>query len=460
MGNYSIVVLDFETTGLSPDYGDRVIEVGAVLIQDNEIVDRFQSLMNPGKRISSFIENYTGITNEMLKSAPPVAEVMERFASFISQHHLVAHNASFDRRFLDSELRRINLQRSQEFACSMLVSRRLYPEAPSHSLESLVNYKKLKTTGVYHRALADAEMTGHLWIGMINDLKSSFQIDAVPFSVMQSLSKISKAATAGFLKRVAEEQLSQAISSAPRTSASRPRRNEAPAAETGQQPTARKESKAMKVIAINGSPRKKWNTATLLEKALAGAKSSGAEVEIVHLYDLNFKGCQSCFACKLKNGASYGTCAMNDDLTPLLEKIAAADAFVLGSPIYFGTVTGEMRSFMERLFFPYLAYTRPPTTLFKKKIRAAFIYTMNVSEEMMAQNNYPVHINLNEAVLARTFGAAETLCSFETLQFEDYDKVVFSYCDPHERKKRHETVFPDDCRKAFELGERLVQPLP
>src|SRR5512144_499732 len=108
MGNYSVVVLDFETTGLSPDCGDRAIEIGAVLIRDNRIVDRFQSLMNPGRKVSSFIEEYTGITNRMLAAAPPVADVMPRFASFMDRHHLVAHNASFDRRFLDAELRRVN----------------------------------------------------------------------------------------------------------------------------------------------------------------------------------------------------------------------------------------------------------------------------------------------------------------------------------------------------------------
>ena len=206
MGNYNVVVLDFETTGLSPDYGDRAIEVGAVLIENNQIVDRFQSLMNPGRRISNFIENYTGITNSMLSGAPSIAEVMQKFASFMGQHHLVAHNAGFDRRFLDAELHRINTQRKQEFACSMLASRRIYPEAPGHSLETLVRYKKLKTNGVHHRALADAEMTGHLWINMIDDLKSMHKLRNVPFHLMQRLSKVSKATAPAFLKRFAEEQ--------------------------------------------------------------------------------------------------------------------------------------------------------------------------------------------------------------------------------------------------------------
>jgi len=212
----------------------------------------------------------------------------------------------------------------------------------------------------------------------------------------------------------------------------------------------------VKILAVNGSPRKRWNTAMLLEKALEGAASRGAETELIHLYDLDFKGCTSCFGCKLKGGKSYGKCAMTDGLTPILEKLGDADAFLLGSPIYFGTVSGEMRSFMERLLFPYLVYTRPPGSLFGRMVPTAFIYTMNVSEETMREYQYPVHFRMNENYLTRIFGRAETLCSFETLQFEDYDKVVFSYFDPAKRRERRRTVFPEDCRKALELGTRLA----
>jgi len=210
------------------------------------------------------------------------------------------------------------------------------------------------------------------------------------------------------------------------------------------------------VIAINGSPRKKWNTATLLEHALEGAASAGAETELVHLYDLDYKGCTSCFACKLKGGKSYGKCALRDELTPVLERIAGADALILGSPIYFGIVTGEMRSFMERLLFPYLTYTRPPQSLFGRKIPTAFVYTMNVSEQLMKEN-YAGHISVNGNVLKMMFGQAESLCSFETLQFEDYGKVVFNYFDPKERRERRRTIFPQDCKRAFELGKRLIE---
>jgi hypothetical protein len=113
---------------------------------------------------------------------------------------------------------------------------------------------------------------------------------------------------------------------------------------------------------------------------------------------------------------------------------------------------------MERLLFQYFEYTIPPTSLFDRKIPTALIYTMNVPEEMMKENNYPIHFSSNENYLTRIFGQSETLCCFETLQFEDYDKVVFHYFDPEVRKERRRTVFPEDCRKAFELGSRLAIP--
>ena len=125
----------------------------------------------------------------------------------------------------------------------------------------------------------------------------------------------------------------------------------------------------MKVMAINGSPRKNGNTATLLNKALEGASAEGAETEMIHLYDLDFKGCISCFACKRIGGKSYGRCAVKDALTPVLDKVPQADAIILGSPIYFGNVTGEMRSFMERLVFPYLVYDKQHSMIFPKKLR-------------------------------------------------------------------------------------------
>jgi multimeric flavodoxin WrbA len=212
----------------------------------------------------------------------------------------------------------------------------------------------------------------------------------------------------------------------------------------------------MKVMAFNGSPRKEWNTATLLKKALEGALSRGAETDLIHLYDLNYKGCISCFACKTKGGKNYGRCAVKDDLTPVFKKVAEADAIILGSPVYFGTVSGEMSSFMERLLFPYLIYTDPPESLFPKKINTGLIYTMNLTEEQMKEFGFDQHLDLNETVLRMIFGNSEALYCFDTYQFTDYSKVVANRFDPEKKAKRRQEVFPQDCEKAFEMGVRFA----
>ncbi|MGB5338773.1 MAG: 3'-5' exonuclease [Gammaproteobacteria bacterium] len=195
----SVVVLDFETSGLSPDRGDRAIEIGAVRMHAGQITDRFQSLMNPGIRVSAFIEDFTGITNAMVRTAPPCEEVMESFAGFIGDSDLVAHNASFDRRFLDAELRRIGRAYPGEFACSMLIARRVYPDAPDHKLGTLVRLNRIPASGIFHRALADAEMTAGLWLGMLQDIADRHRIDAIPFKLMQELSQVSRSAVQEFL---------------------------------------------------------------------------------------------------------------------------------------------------------------------------------------------------------------------------------------------------------------------
>lgn len=201
-----VIVLDFETTGLSPNQGDRAIEIGAVRIEDGKITDRFQRLMNPGRRINGFIENYTGITNRMLNDAAPCEEVMDEFADFIQGYNLVAHNASFDSKFLISELERIDRNSKADkintlFACSMLISRRLYQQAPNHKLASLVHYKQLPTEGTFHRALADAEMTAHLWLAILQDLHSQYAIEQANFALMQKLGKTAKKSVDLFLKQ-------------------------------------------------------------------------------------------------------------------------------------------------------------------------------------------------------------------------------------------------------------------
>lgn len=213
----------------------------------------------------------------------------------------------------------------------------------------------------------------------------------------------------------------------------------------------------MKVLAFNGSPRKKCNTATLLKKALEGAVSQGAETKLIHLYDLNYKGCISCFACKTKGGKSYGRCAVKDDLTPFLKEIEAVDAIILGSPIYYTTVSGGMKSFMERLMFPYNKYSDPYRSLFPRKIKTGFIYTMNQTKEETKVTGIAQHCRINEILLKFTFGASESLLSYDTYQFEDYSKVVAERFDVDKKEQRRKEVFPKDCEKAFKMGVRFAK---
>jgi DNA polymerase-3 subunit epsilon len=196
----TVIVLDFETTGLSPNGGDRAIEIGAVRIEQGRVTDRFQGLMNPGMHINSFIEHYTGITNAMLKRAPPCEQVMRQFADFVEDFDLVAHNASFDSRFLASEFRRIRHNSSVEFACSMLAARRLYQDAPNHKLGTLVAFHQIPNDGTFHRALADADMTAHLWLKMLADLTEDYGVERIPFSLMQEITRTPKASVRRFLK--------------------------------------------------------------------------------------------------------------------------------------------------------------------------------------------------------------------------------------------------------------------
>ena len=212
----------------------------------------------------------------------------------------------------------------------------------------------------------------------------------------------------------------------------------------------------MYVIAINGSPRKNGNTATLLNKALEGASSQGSTTELINLYDLNFKGCVSCFACKLKGGKSYGKCAYKDDLTPVLEKIESADAVILGSPIYFSEVTGEMRSFMERLIFPYLVYDKNYSSLNEKKKPIGLIYTGNVPESMMKEVEYDRILSRYENLFEKFMGPTESLFVTDTYQFSDYSKYVATAFDESAKAKRRQEEFPKDCEKAFEMGIRFV----
>lgn len=200
----AFAVIDFETTGMSPDLGDRATEVAIVMVEGGCVVDRFQSLMNAGVRIPSFITQFTGISNAMVASAPDAAEVMAEASRFVGTTPLVAHNAAFDSKFWKAELARLDLPALQPFACTLLVSRRLYPQAPNHKLGSLVDYHHLPRTGVAHRALADAEMAAALLGRILHDLRARHGVARPDHALLMTLQRTGKAAVPGLLARLAQ----------------------------------------------------------------------------------------------------------------------------------------------------------------------------------------------------------------------------------------------------------------
>lgn len=214
----------------------------------------------------------------------------------------------------------------------------------------------------------------------------------------------------------------------------------------------------MKFFAINGSPRKTFNTAQLLDKSLEGIKSvlPEADVKRIDLYDIPFNGCKSCFACKKINGRHYGRCVYNDDFKPILNEITQSDGVILGSPVYFGDLTGNMRCFLERFMFPFLAYSTVETVE-HKRMPIACIYTMNVSSEASQMMGYNTLFNKYEANLEGLFMKPEHLYVHETYQFSDYSKYVSDVFDEKERKRIHETQFPKDLQHAFEIGQTIAK---
>jgi DNA polymerase-3 subunit epsilon len=191
-----IAVIDFETTGLSPSMGDRATEIAIVLLEGTKVVGRFQSLMNAGVRISRFIEDYTGISNEMVSSAPPAEEVMREAARFVQDAPLVAHNASFDQRFWVAELGRLGegARTDHSFACTMLLSRRFYPQAGSYRLGSLAAFHSIPSSGRAHRALADAEVAAALLSRIQGDIQRDYEVEDAPHDLLVQLQRCQRKA--------------------------------------------------------------------------------------------------------------------------------------------------------------------------------------------------------------------------------------------------------------------------
>ena len=198
----SIAVLDFETTGMSPAQQARATEIGVVIVEDGQIVARYQSLMNSGAWVPPFIEQLTGISNAMLRMAPPAAQVMQEVAAFVGDRPLLAHNASFDQKFWDAELALIRRQRVQPFACSLLLSRRLLPMAPSHKLGNLNRWAGLPDTGQAHRALADAEMAANLTCFMAALLRERHGIADISHELLCNLQRVPAAKMSQALQKI------------------------------------------------------------------------------------------------------------------------------------------------------------------------------------------------------------------------------------------------------------------
>jgi DNA polymerase-3 subunit epsilon len=187
MSANTFYVIDFETSGLSPSSGDRVIEVAALKISNNKIVDQFQSLINPGFAISRRITSITGISNKMLEEAPSGFEVISDLVDFLDSNYLVAHNASFDKSFLSNELRITKINKSYDFTCSMKMARRAFPFAPNHKLGTLIEYRGIEHSSGLHRALSDVTATYKLWIDMSHELAKMRGGKLLTFSEMKSL---------------------------------------------------------------------------------------------------------------------------------------------------------------------------------------------------------------------------------------------------------------------------------
>lgn len=213
----------------------------------------------------------------------------------------------------------------------------------------------------------------------------------------------------------------------------------------------------MNALIINGSPRKQGNTAKLLNNAMEGLSSAGAKVEFVNLYDLNYKGCTSCFACKRNDGKYIGICAMKDDLTPILAKTNSCNTLILGSPVYLSDVTGEMRSFLERFVFMNLSYEEDRSSYFAGKLSIGFIYTMGIPDEMLEPSGYAYNFKTHMNFFQLFNGASEYMISSDTSQFDDYSKYKASRFDVNHKEKVREEQFPIDCQKAFDMAVRLSQ---
>lgn len=206
-----------------------------------------------------------------------------------------------------------------------------------------------------------------------------------------------------------------------------------------------------KIVAVNASPRSGWNTDTLVTEAARGAESAGATVEKFNLFRLEkYTGCISCFGCK--RNKNKGRCICRDGLTPVLDAIRESDGLIIGSPNYLSEMTASFRALYERLVFQNLTYTREAPCCNQRLIPVLLIMTSNAPDTY-----YTALLENYRQTLSRFVGPTTVLVSGDTLQLKDYGKLDWPWTlfDPEAKKLRHETVFPEECKKAFALGADL-----
>lgn len=210
-----------------------------------------------------------------------------------------------------------------------------------------------------------------------------------------------------------------------------------------------------KIIIIDGGPRRGMNTAQMLQHFAEGAQSVSNDVEVttVRLYDMDFKGCMSCMVCKIKGKAS-NICKFKDALTPVLEEIAQADGLVLGSPIYFGDVTGKMRIFLERLAFPWLSYNDYSMTA-PKPMPVVLIETMNGTADRNNSQGY----GSMEYCIARALGEPEHLIAYNTYQVKDYSRFELAGFSEEAKRQYRDAHWQEDLQKAFDAGRRMAEKI-
>ena len=210
-----------------------------------------------------------------------------------------------------------------------------------------------------------------------------------------------------------------------------------------------------KIMIIDGGPRKNFNTASMLQKFAEGAKSVSSEIEVktVRLYDLDYKGCMSCMACKIKGKAS-NVCKFKDALTPILEEIAQADGLVLGSPIYFGQITGQMQAFLERLSFPWLSYNDYSMTA-PKKMPVVLMETMNgLPDKNNSQGYGPM-----EYCITNALGEPEHINAYNTYQVKNYDHFELAAFSESAKQQYRDENWEQDLQKAYDAGKRMAEKI-